>query len=75
MTRALILGATSDIATALAHQFASQGFNLTLAARNVERLERVVPDLEIRHNVKVEAVEFDALDFATHASFYNNLVP
>ena len=73
MTRALILGATSDIAIALAHQFASRGFDLTLAARNVERLESVVPDLEIRHNVKVEAVEFDALDFATHASFYDNL--
>jgi short-subunit dehydrogenase len=73
MTRALILGATSDIATALAHQFASQGFNLTLAARNVERLESVVTDLEIRHNVEVEAVEFDALDFAAHTSFYDSL--
>ena len=73
MTRALILGATSDIAKATAAQFARQGFDLILAARQSERLATVVTDLEIRFNVQVEAIEFDAVDFASHESFYRNL--
>ena len=73
MKHILILGATSDIAKALAHKFADQGYNLTLAARESERLAEVVTDLEIRHNVKAEAVEFDALSYESHANFYNNL--
>ena len=73
MTHVLILGATSDIAQALAQKFAVQGCSLTLAARNSERLAEAVTDIEIRHNVQVEAVEFDALQYESHASFYNNL--
>lgn len=75
MKRVLILGATSDIAKALAHQFAGQGFQLILAARQVQRLAEVVTDLEIRHDIKAEAVEFDALNFAGHADFYAALSP
>ncbi len=73
MKHALILGATSDIAKALAHQFAEHDFHLVLAARQSERLADVVTDLEIRHNITVEAVEFDALDYASHANFYQGL--
>jgi short-subunit dehydrogenase len=69
----LILGATSDIARALAHKFGGEGYNLTLAARKAERLAEVVTDIEIRHRVQVEAVEFDALDYAGHAAFYEGL--
>jgi len=75
MKHILILGATSDIAQALAHKFASQGFSLTLAARKLERLGEVVSDIEIRHNAQVEAVEFDALHYQSHATFYNELTP
>jgi hypothetical protein len=73
MKQVLILGATSDIAKALAYKFASEGYNLTLAARKAERLAEVATDIEIRHNVKSEAVEFDALDYAGHAAFYEGL--
>jgi len=73
MKHALILGATSDIAKALAYKFAGEGFNLTLAARNSERLADVVSDLEIRHGIQAQAAEFDALNFAGHAGFYNAL--
>lgn len=73
MKHALILGATSDIAKALAYKFAGEGFNLTLAARNSERLADVVSDLEIRHNIQAQAAEFDALNFAGHAGFYKAL--
>ncbi len=73
MNNVLILGATSDMAMALAHKFAGVGFNLTLAARNSARLAEAVTDLEIRYGTKVEAVNFDALDFDSHADFYQGL--
>jgi short-subunit dehydrogenase len=73
MTQVLILGATSDIAKALAYRFAQAGGNLTLAARGPERLAEVVSDLEIRHNVRAEAMAFDALDYSSHPGFYQSL--
>jgi len=75
MKQLLILGATSDIARALAYKYAGQSYNLTLAARNSDRLAELASDLEIRHQVKVERVEFDALDFGSHAAFYERLSP
>ena len=71
----LILGATSDIAQALAYKFAKEGYNLTLAARQPERLAATLTDLQIRHNVKAEAVVFEALDYGSHAAFYEELNP
>ena len=73
MTQVLILGATSDIAIALAHRFAQAGCNITLAARACERLAETVTDLEIRHNIKAKTVEFDALNYAGHTDFYDGL--
>ncbi len=73
MKHALILGATSDIAKALAHKYAGQGYSLTLAARKSDRLAEVASDIEIRHSAKVEVVEFDALDYSGHAGFYESL--
>jgi short-subunit dehydrogenase len=73
MKHVLILGATSDIAQALAHKFASHGFQPILAARNSERLAEMATDLEIRHNVSATVLEFDALAYATHPAFYAGL--
>jgi short-subunit dehydrogenase len=73
MTHALILGANSDIAKALAYKFAGEGFSLTLAARNATRLEETATDIRIRYNVQAETAEFDALDYAGHAAFYAGL--
>lgn len=73
MTQVLILGATSDMAVALAHRFAQAGCHITLAARNSGRLAETATDLQIRHNISAEAFEFDALDFASHAAFYAGL--
>ncbi len=73
MTQVLILGATSDMAVALAHRFAQAGCHITLAARNSARLAETVTDLQIRHSITAQAVEFDALDYTSHAAFYNGL--
>ena len=73
MKTVLILGATSDIGKALAHKYASQGFQPILAARQVERLQEAATDLEIRYKAVVNLVEFDALAYEQHLSFYQSL--
>lgn len=58
----LIIGATSDIAVAIAGRFAAAGFPLQLAARNAAELERIGRDIELRHDVPVKLHTFDVLD-------------
>lgn len=69
----LILGARSDIGMAVAHRFAALGHPVQLAARNVESLDRVKADIEVRHRVSVSLHSFDALAFDTHAAFVDSL--
>lgn len=69
----LLLGATSDIARALAAKFASEKYSVTLAARDHQRLEIMAADLHIRYKVPVYNVFFDALDFRSHEQFYQAL--
>lgn len=73
MSTILILGAMSDVAQAMAHEYAKNKYDVILAARKAERLESLKSDLEVRYQVKAEAVEFDALDYASHSEFYKNL--
>jgi len=70
---ALILGATSDMALAIARTFADHGYSLTLAARNMDRLKAMEADITIRHRVHVVTVLFDALDIPSHQAFYDSL--
>jgi short-subunit dehydrogenase len=69
----LILAARSDIARALAHVYASHGFNLQLAARNAQALHSDAEDLRIRYTIEVTLHDWDAVDFSSHEHFYNNL--
>ncbi|MFN8370464.1 MAG: SDR family oxidoreductase, partial [Bacteriovoracaceae bacterium] len=56
---ALILGASTGLGKSLAKQLAQKGFNLILAARNSEELNRNATDLAIRYNVKCHVVQID----------------
>ncbi|MEQ1605757.1 MAG: SDR family oxidoreductase [Pyrinomonadaceae bacterium] len=69
----LVIGARSDIAQACAHEFAANGFDLILAARNSEDLANAITDYEIRHQIKAYTIEFDASETATHPAFYTEL--
>jgi len=71
----LILGATSDIARAIAHRYASEGYSLYLAGRNVERIQPEVSDLKIRYQVDVEALAFDAIEYDQHNDFIRSFDP
>jgi len=75
MEHVRILGAKSDIAKALAKEYAGHGYNLYLAARGLEELERMASDLEIRYNVKAVPKAFDATDFPSHQPFFDSLEP
>lgn len=65
----LIVGATSGIARALCHTMAQRGCSLVLAGRNMEELERVRCDLNVRYGVDVFSEPFDALAFEQHGAF------
>ena len=69
----LILGATSDIAKATAHEYARKGYGLQLAARNRDKLEVIAKDLRIRHDLPVDCFYFDALDYSSHETFWRKL--
>lgn len=76
MPTLLVLGATSDMARAVAFEFCSNGWNLFLAARDVEAAKTVARDLALRTGRDEDAFEvfaFDALATETHASFWNGL--
>ena len=56
----LIIGSTSGIASALAHQYARNNHPLLLAARDVDELEIQASDLRVRYNATVQTLEYDA---------------
>lgn len=69
----LILGAGSDMAVALARQFAAGKYDVQLAARNTSFLQAQENDLRIRYGINVSSHAFDAVDFASHPAFYESL--
>jgi Short-chain dehydrogenases of various substrate specificities len=73
MPTVLILGAGSDMAIALARHFAKEKYQVQLAGRNLPALQALQNDLQIRYGADAKAYTFDALDFDSHRSFYNQL--
>ncbi len=73
MSYVLIIGAKSDIAKAIAREYAKHGYDLYLAARNVSELEVFANDIKIRFDNKVKCIELDILDYISHKSFYDAL--
>jgi short-subunit dehydrogenase len=71
----LILGASSDIARAIARKFASEGWDILLAGRDPELLSKDAADLKFRYSVDSRPLEFDALDFDSHAAFWDGIDP
>ena len=65
----VVLGATSSVARAAAIELAVQGYDLVLAARDLEETELIATDVRIRSQRNVHALAFDALDFDGHAAF------
>ena len=73
MSYVLIIGAKSDIAKATAREYAKHGYDLYLAARNVNELEEFANDVIVRTQRTVKLVELDILDYKSHQAFYEQL--
>jgi decaprenylphospho-beta-D-erythro-pentofuranosid-2-ulose 2-reductase len=73
MSYVLIIGAKSDIAKAIAREYASHGHDLYLAARNVGELETFANDIKIRFERNVKCIELDILNYVSHHNFYESL--
>lgn len=69
----LIIGARSDIAIAVAHCFAKEGYDIQLAARNISSLDVDKSDIELRYQVGVSLHDFNALDIDLHERFVSLL--
>jgi short-subunit dehydrogenase len=70
----LILGATSAIARGVAQALARRGYALYLAARDLEQLEHVAADLQVRYGAEVDFGSFDVTATTTHKSFLEGVV-
>ena len=73
MPTVLILGASSDMAIAIAKKMAGSGYNIQLAARNAARLQPLQSDLSIRYNIISTLHEFDAEKMEEHEAFFASL--
>ncbi|MCF6287725.1 MAG: SDR family oxidoreductase [Proteobacteria bacterium] len=73
MSYVLIIGAKSDIAKAVAREYAKNGYDLYLAGRNIKELAGFVNDLQVRTGQKIEAIELDILNYASHEKIYHDL--
>ena len=73
MPTVLILGASSDMAVAIARKFAENKFDIQLAARRPGELAALQSDLQIRGNISCSLHGFDAENFNSHEEFYRSL--
>lgn len=67
--KVLILGGTSDLGKSMASEYARQGYEIILTARNPEDLKTFQADQEIRFKTKVSVMKLDARDFDSHENF------
>ena len=73
MSYILIIGAKSDIAKAVAREYAGHGYNLYLAARNSKELNAFANDIIVRTQQTVKIVELDILNYEKHQAIYDQL--
>ena len=69
----LMLGARSDIAISTVHYFAKDGYDVQLAARNVDSLGQYKSNFEQKYQINVTLHEFDAIKIDSHKHFANSL--
>jgi decaprenylphospho-beta-D-erythro-pentofuranosid-2-ulose 2-reductase len=70
-TTVLILGANSDVAKQCIKQYSKKGFSIWAASRNTKSLDIFVEENNLNSSVTV--LPFDAVDFDSHQTFYNEL--
>ncbi|GIV20325.1 MAG: short-chain dehydrogenase [Armatimonadota bacterium] len=74
MRRVLVVGATSPLARYMAHEFARLGDTLFLAGRDMDELQRVASDVQVRFGASVHTGRFDAAAVETHEAFWQEVL-
>lgn len=69
----LITGASAGIGTEFARQIAERGYNVTLAARRIDRLTELATELEEQHGVRAIAVACDVTDAQQRAELIESI--
>lgn len=65
----VILGGSSAVARAFAHDVAAGGANVVLAGRDTADLERTAGDIAVRYGTNAAVLAFDATAYDSHAAF------
>ena len=73
MSYILIIGAKSDIAKAVAREYAHNGYDIYLAARQSDELIDFAKDITTRTQRIVKLLELDILDYSSHQAFWDQL--
>jgi len=73
MAYVIILSANSDMARACAETYASNGYNLYLVSRDIEKTQLIANDLQIRHAVDVQTLELNLLNTSSHSTFIETI--
>lgn len=68
----LILGANSDVAKECVKIYLQKGFHVMMASRNLKSMEEFIKENQL-NSEKIDLLYFDAVDFASHQKFYNEL--
>jgi decaprenylphospho-beta-D-erythro-pentofuranosid-2-ulose 2-reductase len=74
VTSVLIIGGTSAIAQAVAHQLAGKGVHFILWGRSRSRLDIVATDLRVRWGVTVDVEAFDFNEFSQYEMAFERAV-
>jgi len=69
----IVFGANSDIAIAISKKFASVGYNLLLASRNLKNTKKLASNLQIRYSVETKTIKFEAEKFNNHSKVIESL--
>ena len=70
---AVVTGASSGIGECYAIQLAKRGYDLVIAARRVDRLEKLARDLRDEHDIAVEVMVADLSDAESTREFAKHL--
>jgi hypothetical protein len=69
----LLLGGSSEIGVAISNEFASLGYEVILAGRDLDSIKLIADDISIRYGTKTSYMFLDLLDIDSQQTLINSL--